>query len=432
MSALKFGLDEGVDAELEVLKLRELVSRLEKQNEALRASGPTSPPGPLPLRPSNQLPRDEVQDTLPMLMKPLSPAGLKVGREETSGKDAFDEVELVDVEENVDEEDGSWLYESPRRPASPSHRGACPLAWSRLAFASPVVSGNWAPRPPLHAPRLSHIPPAPSSPTPQASPVSSPGSLSCTSWHHTGDVRGGSSLDSLSELSVSDGGEGYRLQDLTDVEVLARMQEESLRQEAGSLSSHHRQAASDTDCTSLDDSSSCCSLQQHHTPRSPPRIRRSALVSPSGTIPNHSRRTRPPAVTRSNSQRIDGATRQEKTTANNRSHMGLPLPHTAIARGSGLPRASPRQPPVAGTTSSTYRQKFSSVISQSSQSHGRESGPSPSAHVLPRGRGSATFESVGRSSLGGRRRLSSTDKLSKRNLQFSSVSSDDSWKDGCY
>ena len=42
-----------------------------------------------------------------MLMKPLSPS-LKVGREETSGKDAFDEVELVDVEENVDEEDGSW------------------------------------------------------------------------------------------------------------------------------------------------------------------------------------------------------------------------------------------------------------------------------------------------------------------------------------
>uniref|UniRef100_UPI00358E91DF SLAIN motif-containing protein-like isoform X3 n=1 Tax=Myxine glutinosa TaxID=7769 RepID=UPI00358E91DF len=375
----------------------------------------------------------EIQDTLPVLKKPLSP-GLKAGKEETTGNDAFDEVELVDIEENVDEEDGSWLYESPTRPASPSCRGACPLTWSRLAFASPVVpvgSGNWAPRPPLHAPRLSHIPPAPSSPTPQASPVSSPGSLSCTSWHHTGDVRGGSSLDSLSELSVSDGGgEGYRLQDLTDVEVLARMQEESLRQEARSLSSHHRQAASDTDCTSLDDSSSCCSLQQHHTPRSPPRIRRSALASPSGTIPNHSRRTRPPAVTRSNSQRTDGTTRQEKTTVNNRSHMGLPLPHTAIARGSGLPRASLRQPAVAGTTSA-YRQKFSSV-SQFSQSHGKESSPAPSTHTPPRSRGVATLESAGRSSLGGRRRLSSTDKVSKRTLQFSSVSSDDSWKDGCY
>uniref|UniRef100_UPI00358FD5DA SLAIN motif-containing protein 2-like isoform X2 n=1 Tax=Myxine glutinosa TaxID=7769 RepID=UPI00358FD5DA len=400
MSSVKFGLDEGVDAELEVLKLRELVSRLEKQNEVLRASGPTStsPTGPLPLRPANQLPRDDVQDTLPVLKKPLSP-GLKAGKEETTGNDAFDEVELVDIEENVDEEDGSWLYESPTRPASPSCRGACPLTWSRLAFASPVVpvgSGNWAPRPPLH-----------------------------------GDVRGGSSLDSLSELSVSDGGgEGYRLQDLTDVEVLARMQEESLRQEARSLSSHHRQAASDTDCTSLDDSSSCCSLQQHHTPRSPPRIRRSALASPSGTIPNHSRRTRPPAVTRSNSQRTDGTTRQEKTTVNNRSHMGLPLPHTAIARGSGLPRASLRQPAVAGTTSA-YRQKFSSV-SQFSQSHGKESSPAPSTHTPPRSRGVATLESAGRSSLGGRRRLSSTDKVSKRTLQFSSVSSDDSWKDGCY
>uniref|UniRef100_A0A8C5RIY9 SLAIN motif-containing protein-like n=1 Tax=Laticauda laticaudata TaxID=8630 RepID=A0A8C5RIY9_LATLA len=176
---------------------------------------------------------------------------------------ALDEVELLELENGSDEED-SWLYVSPRKP--PTDKKESPLKWCRQVLDHPSPETEAACRTLLS--RLDQ------------------GYLNVHSA-----LSSQSSVDS--ELSTSDDSisMGYKLQDLTDVQVMARLQEESLRQDcASSSASVSRRSSSaslhslrrgtysdqDFDTYSLEDEDDDCSFSYHSSHRYSP----SPLSSP--------------------------------------------------------------------------------------------------------------------------------------------------------
>ncbi|XP_026558787.1 SLAIN motif-containing protein-like isoform X2 [Pseudonaja textilis] len=175
----------------------------------------------------------------------------------------LDEVELLELENGSDEED-SWLYVSPRKP--PADKKESPLKWCRQVLDHPSPETEAACRTLLS--RLDQ------------------GYLNVHSA-----LSSQSSVDS--ELSTSDDSisMGYKLQDLTDVQVMARLQEESLRQDcASSSASVSRRSSSaslhslrrgtysdqDFDTYSLEDEDDDCSFSYHSSHRYSP----SPLSSP--------------------------------------------------------------------------------------------------------------------------------------------------------
>ncbi|XP_070807867.1 SLAIN motif-containing protein-like isoform X2 [Pituophis catenifer annectens] len=176
---------------------------------------------------------------------------------------ALDEVELLELENGSDEED-SWLYVSPRKP--PTDNKESPLKWCRQVLDHPSPETEAACRTLIS--RLDQ------------------GYLNMHSA-----LSSQSSVDS--ELSTSDDSisMGYKLQDLTDVQVMARLQEESLRQDcASSSASVSRRSSSaslhslrrgtysdqDFDTYSLEDEDDDCSFSYHSSHRYSP----SPLSSP--------------------------------------------------------------------------------------------------------------------------------------------------------
>ncbi|XP_056287260.1 SLAIN motif-containing protein 1-like isoform X3 [Pseudoliparis swirei] len=213
-----------VNAELEVKKLQELVRKLERQNKQLRTrcSSPTSActlgtAGGYRL--SSPLPTLLCRSSLGSLSPPKEPfdyfhsGGDEDEDEEDDGYEpsALDELELLDLDSLCcsDESDETWLYvPSKARESRDDHLP--PLQWCRRLLDSPKSEVEAARR-----------------------------SLSLR-------LEQGRSLrySGLSPQSSMDGGLeddsialGYKLQDLTDVQVMARLQEESLRQDYASTSS---------------------------------------------------------------------------------------------------------------------------------------------------------------------------------------------------
>ncbi|XP_011487617.1 SLAIN motif-containing protein 1 isoform X2 [Oryzias latipes] len=284
-------------AELEVLKLQELVRKLEKQNEQLRSRAnavnncPVGPrfqtPPPLCLlraaaadepfayfQPSSE-PADAAED-----------GGATAGAAET----LWDELEVLDLQKLPVGEPDSWLYVSPKAKMQ-SESALSPLQWCRqvLDHPGPEVElakmtfchrldqarrsrGLSSIRPyscieglsSLSFPNLPYTKPAALTETP--APLLSSGQsflqptvlsrsscslsdraptfLSSSTPHNTGRrhaaITPQSSLDSeagVSELEDESISMSYKLQDMTDVEVMARLQEESLRQDFASTSS---------------------------------------------------------------------------------------------------------------------------------------------------------------------------------------------------
>ncbi|XP_053811284.1 SLAIN motif-containing protein-like isoform X3 [Vidua chalybeata] len=176
----------------------------------------------------------------------------------------LDEVKVLELE-NCPEEEDCWLYVSPRK--SMDEKTASPLKWCRQVLDNPSPEIEAACRTLIN--RLDQ------------------GYLSMHSA-----LSSQSSVDS--ELSTSDDSisMGYKLQDLTDVQVMARLQEESLRQDcasssasvsrrssSASLHSLRRGTYSDQefDTYSLEDEDDCdCSLSLRSTHRYSP----SPLSSP--------------------------------------------------------------------------------------------------------------------------------------------------------
>ncbi|XP_029702746.1 SLAIN motif-containing protein-like isoform X3 [Takifugu rubripes] len=140
--------------------------------------------------------------------------------ESDSGLDqtALDEVDVLNLEDECaeEEDEDSWLYVSPKKQvADPGPES--PLKWCRQALDHRSPETEMACRTLLS--RLDQ---------------SVPSALSSQS-----------SIDS--ELSTSDDSisMGYKLQDLTDVQIMARLQEESLRQDyASSSASASRRSSS--------------------------------------------------------------------------------------------------------------------------------------------------------------------------------------------
>ncbi|XP_054852496.1 SLAIN motif-containing protein-like isoform X2 [Eublepharis macularius] len=183
--------------------------------------------------------------------------------EDLLSETTLDKVEVLELEYGTDEED-SWLYVSPRKSSIDEKES--PLKWCRQVLDHPSPETEAACRTLIN--RLDQ------------------GYLSMHSA-----LSSQSSVES--ELSTSDDSisMGYKLQDLTDVQVMARLQEESLRQDcASSSASVSRRSSSaslhslrrgtysdqDFDTYSLEDEDDDCSLSYHSSHRYSP----SPLSSP--------------------------------------------------------------------------------------------------------------------------------------------------------
>ncbi|XP_069505053.1 SLAIN motif-containing protein-like isoform X1 [Ambystoma mexicanum] len=187
---------------------------------------------------------------------------------------ALDEVDVLELE-TLSEDEDCWLYVSPqkctaaRKPESPlqwcrqvlDHHSpgtetACRTLISRIDQASRWKSLYCSPLPSPSAPQ----------PNTEASTCSnalnSPGYLKSTNKSlltcgSSGYLSVHSALSSQSsvdsELSTSDDSisMGYKLQDLTDVQVMARLQEESLRQDYASSSASVSRRSSSASMHSL-------------------------------------------------------------------------------------------------------------------------------------------------------------------------------------
>ncbi|XP_071979007.1 SLAIN motif-containing protein-like isoform X2 [Engystomops pustulosus] len=204
---------------------------------------------------------------------------------------ALDEVEVLELDSCSEDEEDCWLYASPRKlEACAEQKTDSPLKWCRQV--------------------LDHH-----SPETEAACRTLIGKLDQGYMSIHSALSSQSSVDS--ELSTSDDSisMGYKLQDLTDVQVMARLQEESLRQDyasssasvsrrssSASLNSLRRGTFSDQefDTYSLEDDDDCdCSLSYRSAHRySPSPLSSPRCQSPSAAAGESSRssisRLRPP------------------------------------------------------------------------------------------------------------------------------------------
>nr|KAF6428460.1 SLAIN motif family member 1 [Rousettus aegyptiacus] len=268
-----------VNAELEVKKLQELVRKLEKQNEQLRSRaasaaaaphllllpppppaapppagacsplGPRSPPATAAasggLGPAFSgtycLPSPAPSLLCSLAQPPEAPfvyfkpaagffgagSGPEPGGAGTPPGGAaappsppptlLDEVEPLDLQSVAawrDEDDYTWLYVGSSKTFSSSEKSLSPLQWCRHVLDNPT--------PEMEAARRSLCFRLEQGYTSRGSPLSPQSSID--------------SELSTSELEDDSISMGYKLQDLTDVQIMARLQEESLRQDYASTS----------------------------------------------------------------------------------------------------------------------------------------------------------------------------------------------------
>ncbi|KAM5277973.1 SLAIN motif-containing protein 1 isoform 3-T3 [Hipposideros larvatus] len=129
----------------------------------------------------------------------------------------LDEVEPLDLDSVAawrDEDDYTWLYVGSSKTFSSSEKSLSPLQWCRHVLDNPT--------PEMEAARCSLCFRLEQGYTSRGSPLSPQSSID--------------SELSTSELEDDSISMGYKLQDLTDVQIMARLQEESLRQDYASTS----------------------------------------------------------------------------------------------------------------------------------------------------------------------------------------------------
>ncbi|KAJ0009421.1 hypothetical protein NQD34_001123 [Periophthalmus magnuspinnatus] len=279
-----------LNAELEVKKLQELVRKLERQNEQLRtrAQPPASPPYAL-RRTGAQCHLSELDARFLEYLEPSVREDGAGKAEEEEAQAFLDDLELLDLDSmcaSSEDSQETWLYMTQRSGES-SNSSLTPLEWCRQTLDSPkseleatrrslslrleqvsrwhstLSSPSHTSSPPPSLTRVTGM--SPISASPSAKTCSTPQSerhASLTSPRHSilhrtlspvpKDLspvaeRTPTFLPHLSKRSRSlqrsvfspqssvDEEDsvclGFKLQDLTDVQVMARMQEESLRQE---------------------------------------------------------------------------------------------------------------------------------------------------------------------------------------------------------
>uniref|UniRef100_A0A673H3X3 SLAIN motif family, member 2 n=1 Tax=Sinocyclocheilus rhinocerous TaxID=307959 RepID=A0A673H3X3_9TELE len=356
-------INSNINADLEVRKLQDLVKKLEQQNEQLRSRSSllssSSSSGGLS---GNTRPVSAGYDCPGAAAAGLAGfngVGFGGSRGLASYYDSLDfiedgetsvldEVDILDLEDMdcLNEEEDSWLYEAKLN--SPLQKALSPIVWCRQALDNPSPDMESAKRSLLHrldltmsankrrslynssySPQVAYGSPystntanspytsgfnSPSS-SPSRVPVVKQLVLPGSAGHQRGSadrnaqaVSPQSSVDS--ELSTSEMDEDsvgssttYKLNDVTDVQILARMQEESLRQEYAATASRRSSGSScqslrrgtlsdqELDAQSLEDDEEAVH-HSYHTPanRFSPSPRHSPRVSP-----RNSPRSRSPA-----------------------------------------------------------------------------------------------------------------------------------------
>ncbi|XP_047456049.1 SLAIN motif-containing protein 1a isoform X2 [Mugil cephalus] len=276
------GNNKITNAELEVLKLQELVRKLEKQNEQLRTRanavnncsigphlqtslsclhGGTTRPG------DNFFSKYDISSPTECLPSPRGPAEEPFAyfQPSSASPDAavedsgaaggrttvLDEVDILDLNTVLPvREPDSWLYVSPRAMLK-GESILSPLQWCRQVLDHPGPEVELAKMNLFHRLDQAPLPSSgqsflqPSLPLRASCTLSdrAPTFLSNPTLHSAGQRRAAitpqSSLDSeagVAELEDDSISMSYKLQDMTDVEVMARLQEESLRQDYASTS----------------------------------------------------------------------------------------------------------------------------------------------------------------------------------------------------
>nr|XP_061783641.1 SLAIN motif-containing protein-like isoform X3 [Nerophis lumbriciformis] len=382
---------------------------------------------------------------------------------------ALDEVDVLELEDEcaeVEDED-SWLYVSPKKQVSNADPESS-LKWCRQVLDHRSPETEKACRTLINrldqSSRWRNMYSSPSTETGSAgSGLISPGYhkstnkslLTCGSSGVSGGPSALSSQSSVdSELSTSDDSisMGYKLQDLTDVQIMARLQEESLRQDYASSSASVSRRSSTTSLQSLrrggtysDQEFDNYSLEDEEDEFSPvPQQRRRFTPSPLGSPrclspstsnhgQEHSSRLGAPR-TRTPRRSLQGPSAEllkfaksegmanSRLRGNGQSPLSIRAPVKAVTPvGSMASRQPSRGLPVIQTPTATGARRVQPTGAVNGRAYmpGRTSTGTGRAAM---GRGQSTPTASTRSKLS---------QPARRSLGMARIS-DESWKDGCY
>lgn len=419
---------------------------------------------------------------------------------------ALDEVDVLDLETCAEAEDeDSWLYVSPKKQVA-EQGPESPLKWCRRVLDHPSPETEVACRTLINrldqTSRWKNVYSSPSQTTEAGiSAATSAGYLKSTnktlltsgSSGYMGVQSALSSQSSIdSELSTSDDSisMGYKLQDLTDVQIMARLQEESLRQDYASTSASRRSSSAslqslrrgtysdqEFDSYSLEDEEAeCCSLPQrlqHYSPSprssprclSPntlaeysrlaaprPRMSRRSLQSPGARSEEELRHSMPNLTPRTSLRSLEAVRNSRSMEANLQSsgNRTSRLPHSPSGasstrlRGDGQSPLSLRAPmkalsPVASMAGSRQPVRGTPGAQAGSFSGMRRvqsPGPSNGAGYGGCRSAGAARQTPGRgitpASPSSRGRIPQTSRSRSLGMTKPCAPTDDSWKDGCY
>ncbi|XP_073676869.1 SLAIN motif-containing protein-like isoform X2 [Garra rufa] len=416
---------------------------------------------------------------------------------------ALDEVDELDLETCAQAEDeDSWLYVSPKKQVVAEQGPESPLKWCRKVLDHPSPETEVACRTLINrldqTSRWKNVYSSPSQASEAGvSASSSAGYLKSTnktlltsgSSGHMGVHSTLSSQSSVdSELSTSDDSisMGYKLQDLTDVQIMARLQEESLRQDYASTSASRRSSSAslqslrrgtysdqEFDTYSLEDEEDeCCSLPQrlqryspspHSSPRclSPstlaeynrlaaprPRMSRRSLQGPGVKSEEELRHSMPNLTPRSSLQSLEAVRNSRSMEANLQSsgNRTSRLPQSPTGVSSARMRADGQSPlylrapmkamsPVSSMSAVRQNAKGPSN-GQGAMRRVQSPGPANGASYSGCRTSAVARQTPGRgltpASPSSRGRLPQTPRRSLGMTKPCAPFADESWKDGCY